>query len=98
MKTTTITALVLGLLLSASSLAAVVAQSSAGTVRVILTDEPCKLPVVTNLPFRAQWLEGKEKFEGCWAPSSAAPVVMAYFDDKTVAVIPMQFFQEVQSL
>lgn len=35
-----------------------IAQTTAGAVKVILHNEPCALPEVTNLPNRATWIEG----------------------------------------
>ena len=39
------------------------------SVKVTLTDEPCALREVVNLPQRATWTEGGRMIEGCWAPS-----------------------------
>jgi parallel beta-helix repeat protein len=36
-----------------------------------------------------------QAFEGCWAPHRELQVVIAYFDDKTVALIPIQAFVKV---
>jgi hypothetical protein len=36
--------------------------------KVVLHDDKCTLTEVTNLPFRAQWVEGNKVFEGCWTP------------------------------
>jgi hypothetical protein len=65
-----------------------------GTAVIVLHDEPCALPAVTNLLFRATWLQDGKLNEGCWSPSAVLPVVMMYFDDKTVAVAPVQAFEK----
>jgi hypothetical protein len=62
---------------------------------ITLTDEPCTLEAVTNLKYRATWVEKEKTFEGCWAPHRELGVVIAYFDDKTVAIIPVQAFVKV---
>lgn len=64
-------------------------------VRIVLYDEPCTLPEVTNLKLRAVWTENGKDFEGCWSAMAPLGVVMGYFADKTVAAIPMSAFQRV---
>jgi hypothetical protein len=64
-------------------------------ITITLTDEPCALDAVSNLKYRATWVEKEKTFEGCWAPHREMGVVIAYFDDKTVALIPVQAFQKV---
>lgn len=71
-------------------------QAAESGVVITLYDEPCGLPEVANLPFRAEWTEGKVTFQGCWTQSPFG-VVAAYFTDKTVAVIPVQVFKPVQA-
>jgi hypothetical protein len=50
---------------------------------ITLTDEPCALEAISNLKYRATWVEKEKTFEGCWAPHRELGVVIAYFDDKT---------------
>lgn len=69
-----------------------------GTTSIILFSEPCVLPEVANLPRRAQWIDGAEIFEGCWSITPLAPLVIAYFADKTVATIPTQLFKKAQGV
>ena len=76
--------------------AAVIAVGEGDGVKVSLTDEPCALPAVVNLPRRATWEEKGKTFQGCWGRSG--PVVMAYFDDRTAAVFPVQMFVPVKTL
>ena len=67
------------------------ASASHNGITIQLTDEPCKSQGVKNLPYRAVWKEGKGSFEGCYGVASGA-VVMLYFEDKTVVVLPVQAF------
>lgn len=71
--------------------------ASKGGVVVTLHDTPCKLAAVANLPMRATWVEGGKTFEGCWAVSGMAPIVMMYFDDKSFAIAPMQEFERASN-
>lgn len=65
-------------------------QVSTGDIRVVLHDEPCALKdQITNLPYRAVWHEKGQVFEGCWGARPDEGVVLSYFSDKTVGLIPM---------
>lgn len=68
-----------------------VASASHNGITITLFDEGCKSQNVKNLPYRALWKEGKGSFEGCYGVASGA-VVMLYFEDKTVVVLPVQAF------
>lgn len=70
---------------------------SEGGVRLVLTDEPCRLSAVENLARRALWTEGRETFDGCYGINRAG-IVMLYFSDKTVAAIPASAFQRVTGI
>lgn len=70
-------------------------EAKTDTVRIVLYDEPCALPAVTNLKLRAVWTEDGKTFEGCWAATPPLGVVVAYFSDLTVAAIPMSAFHRV---
>lgn len=65
-------------------------------ISVTLYNEPCDLPAVTNLPYRAIWQEKGKTTEGCFGVYPEAGAVVAYFDDKTVALMPMQAFAPVK--
>jgi len=74
-----------------------VVAAVAGNVRITLYDEPCVLTdAVVNLPNRATWDEDGKHYEGCFG-FAPGDVVMAYFDDKTVAVVPKSAFRVVTS-
>ena len=67
--------------------------------RVILFDDKCALPEVSNLPFKAEWHENGKVFQDCWSPPHpAVGVVMAYFTDKTVVGLPAQMFKKLTSV
>lgn len=80
--------LALGLAVQAS--AAPIATASHAGVIVTLTDEPCALPAVANLPNRATWQQDSKTYEGCFGVR--AGLVLAYFDDRTVALLPLDGF------
>lgn len=90
------TLLLAALLLALPAQAAVIYVAEQDGVKVSLTNEPCNLPAVTNLPRRATWEEAGKKSEGCWGAMSG--VVAAYFTDRTVAVMPRHVFVKVQTL
>lgn len=62
--------------------------------KIVLTNEPCKLEAVTNLKHRATWHEKGKVYEGCYGVHPAG-VVLGYFADKTVVMIPVQVFTKV---
>ena len=64
-------------------------------VVITLFNEPCRLDAVTNLPYRITWEEKGKTVEGCFAPREDAGVVVGYFADKTVALMPVQMFVKV---
>jgi hypothetical protein len=63
-------------------------------IKITLYSEPCELKEVTNLKLKATWVEKGKVSQGCWAATQFG-VVVAYFDDKTVATIPVQAFEKV---
>lgn len=75
--------------------AAPIYKAEDAEMRIVLTDEDCKLTnVVTNLPKRATWVDKNGKYEGCYAIHDIG-IVVAYFSDKTVAILPAYIFQKV---
>lgn len=64
-------------------------------VKITLTDEPCRLrDAVKNLDRRAVWEEKNLKSEGCFGQHPAG-IVMFYFEDKTVFILPAGAFTRV---
>lgn len=61
-------------------------------VTVTLTDEPCAVKEIANLPYRATWTEKGKTFEGCWAVDES--LVVSYWSDATVVVLPAQMFKK----
>lgn len=72
--------------------AATIARAEVQGNIITLTDEPCAVSAVANLPFRATWWEAGKTFEGCYGYSSSDGLILAYFDDKTVVALPVQIF------
>lgn len=64
-------------------------------VAITLYDEPCELAAVSNLPFKAVWIEKGKTFQGCWGARTEVGLVVAYFDDRTVGLIPIQALKKV---
>lgn len=65
-------------------------QATQEGVRVVLYDDPCQLTEqIANLPYKATWEEDGKTFQGCWGPRPDMRVMVAYFEDKTVGIIPM---------
>ena len=57
-------------------------------VMVSIYDEPCRLQDKIDFPYRATWLEvGKKPIEGCAA--GYGDIVVVYFEDRSVAVVPV---------
>lgn len=73
------------------------ARADADNGSVTLHKAPCELKTITNLPYKAVWVEGNKTFEGCWA-NHPFGVVIAYFEDATVVLIPPQVFQPVRQM
>ena len=68
-----------------------VAEYVEGPVTITLSDEPCALAAVTNLPYRATWRDTRGVFEGCFDIQHGS-VVALYFDDRTVVTAPLRAF------
>lgn len=63
-------------------------------VVITLHKDKCEMREVSNLPRSATWDEKGKTFKGCWGVSNLG-VVMLYFSDKTVAVVPASAFEKV---
>lgn len=82
----------------APAVAAPIMSATVGGLSVLLFDDPCALEQVAGKQYRrAQWIEGGAIIEGCWGavPLPNGPVVMFWFTDRTMAVLPAQLFQRV---
>lgn len=93
-----ILALIYLVLFSAHAAAEPVAQAVAENGGVItFYTEPCELKSqVTNLPHKVRWVDpGGKTFEGCYRAVPEGRVVVAWFDDKTVALIPFGALKQV---
>lgn len=63
-------------------------------VVITLHKDKCELKEVVNLPQHATWDEKGKTYTGCWGFNPIG-VVMLYFSDKTVGVIPASAFSKV---
>jgi hypothetical protein len=63
---------------------------------ITLTDEPCKFTHVVQMPYRITWEEKGKKFEGCFSINQS--IIVAYFEDKSIALIPTGVFRPASSL
>ena len=70
------------------------AVATHGVITITLHDEPCKLKI--QLPSRATWVEGRKTYEGCWG--AQGELVVTYFDDQSIAVLPVTVFRPVTTL
>lgn len=73
--------------------------------KVTLTSEPCALKAVTNAPKRVTWLEPNGKVvEGCYglyklqSTSGYINIIIGYFADLTLQVIPLSAFRIVRAI
>jgi hypothetical protein len=57
--------------------------------KVVLHNDKCAVSAVNNLPYKATWEEKGKVFQGCWGARPDAGVVVFYFDDKSVGIIPI---------
>jgi len=73
--------------------------------KVMLTDEPCGLQAVTNAPKRVTWLEPNGKtVEGCYGlyklrlTFGYVDIIIGYFADLTLQVLPLSAFKTVRAI
>lgn len=66
-------------------------------IRVVVYDEDCRLDAIKNLKWKAVWFENGKEIEGCAGAKDEYEVVIIYFADKTIAVIPMFAFRRLSS-
>jgi len=78
--------------------AGVVAVVEAVDGSVTLTNEPCELPAVANLPYMAIWKEGDKTYSGCWEFNPEYGVVVSYFEDRKFALIPQNLLRKPTEL
>ena len=67
-------------------------------VKVVLHDDKCAVGAVVNLPYKATWEEKGKVFQGCWGARPDAGLVVLYFDDKSVGIIPISELTAVQGV
>jgi hypothetical protein len=85
-----------GVMYAAKLRAEPILRATEGGAVVTLHNTPCELThVVENLPYKATWEEKGKTFQGCYGPRPDIGAVLMYFDDKTVALAPLQAFQRV---
>ena len=73
-------------------------EANADGAKVILYDDPCQVPAVTNLKFRATWEENGKVIEGCWGPRPDVQIVVMYFTDLTAGVAPIRTFKRLTNV
>ena len=71
-----------------------VAVANSGGVEVRLTNEPCALSAVANMPHRAMWVEDGVTTEGCFTIQEGA--VLAYWADRTITAFPIRVFRKAR--
>lgn len=90
--------LALLILVAAPVFAEPIAVMSLQGITVTLTNQPCAIKYVTNLPLRATWKDGSKTFDGCYAVFPESEAIGFWFDDGSVAVIPAHIFKPVTAL
>ena len=63
--------------------------------KITLYSDACKLKEITNLANRATWQEKGKVYEGCFGLHPYG-VVLAYFNDGTVVIMPVDIFKQVK--
>lgn len=71
------------------------AMAQAGGITITLHNDPCERSEVTNLPMKATWQEKGKTFQGCWGAHPQYGLVMLYWEDKTVVILPGDMFAPV---
>jgi hypothetical protein len=73
--------------------------------QVTLTDEACVLKAVTNAPKRVTWREPNGRVsEGCYGlytlrlTNGNVDIIVSYFDDLTLQIIPLAVFSVVRAI
>jgi hypothetical protein len=72
----------------------VVATLMAENVSIILSRQPCAIPAVANLPYRALWITKATgaAHDGCYDLRQGTATVLFYFDDRTILLLPTHIF------
>lgn len=71
--------------------AAPIAVAKDGQTAITLYNEPCRLTVV-DLPSRATWVEAGVVDEGCFGTHPEYPIVVLYFDDRSIVILLKNVF------
>lgn len=71
------------------------ARVNQGAVLITIHSEPCALPVVVGLPKRATWVEGDKTYEGCVGLRPDFGLLVFYFTDRTIGLVPVNAFVKV---
>ena len=83
--------LVLSVLAVSVAYAKSVAVMKERGITVLLTDEPCDMPEVSNLPYKLTWTQEGKTYKGCFSVHGG--IVVTYTEDKAVGLIPGQLFK-----
>lgn len=73
------------------AVAAPIARASDKDVVIVLYEDKCTLDVI-GLPQRAQWSQGGKSWEGCF-DLRRDTLILIYFEDKSIVIIPAGFFR-----
>lgn len=71
------------------------AQAQAEGITITLHNEPCEMKAIENLKMKATWQEKGKTFNGCWGAHPQYGLVMFYWEDKTVVILPGDAFAPV---
>lgn len=77
--------------------AGVVAISTDPAATIALYDDPCALThVIRGLPLKATWQEKGVTHQGCYSLGYENTLVVMYFSDLTIVLVPVQMFKPAQ--
>lgn len=72
-------------------------ETTQGNIRLVVYSDKCGLNEITNLPLKAIWYQDGKEIEGCVGARDDLGVAVAYFADKTIAVLPLFVFRRLTS-
>ena len=91
-------ALAAAMLLSGPAFSEPVARATRGGAVITLHTDPCEqASSITNLPFKAVWVEGQTTFQGCYQAVPELSLVVLWFEDRSVVLLPISALRKVSN-
>lgn len=89
--------LITSLMIPSFAHAEAIASAESNGVKITLFKDDCTLKEISNLRFHAEWAEHGKVTQGCWSLHPVGLVLM-YFADKTMMILPAQEFEVVSTI